>query len=65
MNGSRKRVTGILSGGPRGLILTTDDRHIWVVETDDDVAPMLNQRVVVEGALGGLDRLNAYWIGEA
>lgn len=65
MNGSRKRVSGTLSRGSRGLILTTDDSELWVIDTDDDVAGLLGQRVVAEGALAGLDRLKADWVGEA
>ncbi|MBX9898585.1 MAG: hypothetical protein K2Y17_11970 [Qipengyuania sp.] len=51
--------------GRRGLILTTDDSELWVVETDDDVTPLPGQRVTVKGAASGLDRLKADWIGAA
>ena len=65
MRGSRKRVSGMLGRGGRGLILTTDDSEIWVIDTDDDVAHLIGRRVVVEGAAASLDRLTADWIGAA
>ena len=65
VNGSRKRMSGTLSRGRRGLVLTTDDSELWVIDTDDDVARLLGQRVTVEGAAAGLDRLKADWIGAA
>lgn len=55
----------MLSRGKRGLILTTDDSELWVIDTDDDVARLLGQRVVVEGVPTGLDRLRVDWVGEA
>ena len=63
MSGSRKRVSGMLSRGRRGLILTTDDSELWVIDTDDEVGQLIGQRVIVEGAAGGFDRLKADWIG--
>lgn len=63
VNGSRKRLSGMLGRGRRGLILTTDDNELWVIETDDDVPRLLGRRVIVEGAVAGLDRLKAEWIG--
>ena len=65
VSGSRKRMPGMLDRGPRGLILTTDDSELWVVDTDDDVARLIGRRVIVEGAVAGLDRLKAAWIGAA
>jgi len=58
-------MSGTLSRGRRGLVLTTDDSELWVIDTDDDVAWLLGQRVTVEGAAAGLDRLKADWIGAA
>jgi hypothetical protein len=49
----------------RGLILTTDDSEVWVIDTDDDVAGLIGHRVVIEGTAAGLDRLTAEWIGVA
>ncbi len=65
VSGSRKRVCGKLGRGRRGLILTTEDGELWVVDTDDDVAHLTDHRVVVEGTALGLDRLRADWIGAA
>lgn len=65
MSGSRKRVSGLLSRGRRGLFLMTDDSELWVIDTDEDVTRLLGQRVVLEGAPIGLDRLRADWIGFA
>lgn len=65
MNSSRKRVSGTLSNGRRGLILTTDESEVWVIDTEDDAGQLLGRRVVVEGAHAGLDRLRADWIGAA
>lgn len=64
VNGSRKRVSGMLRGGRRGLILTTDESELWVISSDDDVAQLIGKRVMVEGYPAGLDRLKADWIGE-
>lgn len=63
MSGSRKRISGLLRRASRGLILTTDQGEIWVIETDDEVADLLGYRVVVEGTAAGLDRLKTDWIG--
>lgn len=57
------RVSGKLSRGRRGLILTTDDSDLWVVEADEDVTRLVGQRVVVEGVTTGMYRLKADWIG--
>ena len=65
MSGSRKRVSGVLSRGPRGLILTTDDSELWVIETDEDTTRLVGKRAVIEGTAAGLDRLRADWIGAA
>lgn len=64
VNGSRKRVSGMLDRGRRGLVLTTNENEIWVIETDEDLAQLIGKRVTVEGAPGGLDRLIADWVGE-
>lgn len=63
MNGSRKRVSGMLGRATRGLILTTDDSELWVIDTEDDVDRLIGHRVSVEGAAAGLDRLKADWVG--
>ena len=59
------RVSGMLSRGKRGLILTTDDSELWIIDTDDEVTRLIGHRVMVEGAAAGLDRLKADWIGAA
>ena len=63
VSGSRRRVSGLLGRGARGLILTTDESEFWVINTDDDVARLIGGRVIVEGVAAGLDRLKADWIG--
>ena len=55
----------MLGRGRRGLILTTGDSELWVIDTDDDVARLIGRRVMVEGTTVGLDRLKADWIGAA
>ncbi|NML94014.1 DUF5818 domain-containing protein [Novosphingobium olei] len=59
----RIRVSGILSIGSRGLMLTTPENQIWIIETDDLRDASSGQSVVVEGTVAGLDRLRADWIG--
>ncbi len=58
-------MSGTLRCASRGLILTTDDGEIWVIDTDDEVEDLLGNRVVVEGSAAGLDRLKTDWIGKA
>jgi len=59
------RVSGKLSRGRRGLILKTSDHELWVLDTVEDVEHLLEQNVVAEGLLAGLDRLKVDWIGIA
>ena len=65
VSGSRKRVSGVLGRGPRGLILTTDDSELWVIDAVDDVAQLVGRRVIAEGTAAGFDRLKVDWIGVA
>jgi len=65
VGGSRKRVSGILGRGPRGLILTTDESELWVIDAIDDVVRLVGRRVIAEGTTAGFDRLKADWIGAA
>ena len=65
MSGSRKRLCGLLGRGNRGLILTTDDSELWVIDAVDDVAQFVGRRVIAEGTASGFDRLKADWIGAA
>lgn len=59
MSGIRKRLSGMLGRGSRGLVLTTDVGDIWIIDTDDEVADLIGHLVVVEGGAAGLDRLKA------
>lgn len=65
LSGNRKRVSGILGRGPRGLMLTTDQSELWVIDATDDVARLVGRRVIAEGIAAGFDRLKADWIGAA
>ena len=38
LSGSRKRVVGILSHGQRGMILTTNEDEVWILERDESGA---------------------------
>jgi len=64
VSGTRKRVSGTLGRGPRGLVLTTGD-ELWIIDTDVDATRHIGRRVIIEGAVAGLDRLKADWIGAA
>ena len=63
--GKRKRVSGVLNHGRRGLSILTDARDLWVLDHDDIDPDLLGRRVIAEGVLAGLDRLSLEWIGEA
>lgn len=65
MKRGRVRLSGSLTRGKRGLILSTDDDQVWVVETDRPVELLIGKRVAAEGNALGIDRLVADWIGEA
>jgi hypothetical protein len=65
VSSGRKRMSGMLGRGPRGLVLTTDDNELWVIDTDDEVARFIGQRVMIDGTAVRLDRLKADWIGPA
>jgi hypothetical protein len=47
----------------RGLILTTDQHEIWVIEAEDNVDSLLGSKVIVDGVITGIDRVRADWIG--
>lgn len=66
-NGSkrRKRVSGVLNQGRRGLNIVTDAGDLWVIDTESVDPMLLGRRVTVEGTQAGLDRLNVEWVGEA
>ncbi|MFC0590895.1 DUF5818 domain-containing protein [Novosphingobium aquiterrae] len=63
----RRRVSGVLNHGGRGLNILTDAGDLWVIDRDDvDIDPdLLGCRVTAEGTQAGFDRLNVEWIGEA
>lgn len=63
----RKRVTGILSEGSRGMLLRTGPDELWVLETqavECDPA-LIGQSIIAEGMVAGIDRLRVDWIGIA
>jgi hypothetical protein len=65
-NGSsrRKRVSGVLNLGGRGLNILTDAGDLWVIDREDVDPDLLGRRVTAEGTQVGYDRLNIEWIGE-
>ena len=65
-NGSnrRKRVSGVLNHGGRGLNILTDAGDLWVIDSDDVDPDLLGRRVTAEGNQTGYDRLKIEWIGE-
>ncbi len=63
LSGSRKRVVGILSHGQRGLILTTNEDEVWILERDESGDDLVGSKVIVEGVVTGFDRLRIDWIG--
>jgi archaellum component FlaG (FlaF/FlaG flagellin family) len=66
-NGSRgrKRVSGVLYHGGRGLNILTDGGDLWVLDLEDVDPGLLGHRVTVEGTQSGYDRLTVEWIGES
>lgn len=63
MSAGRIRVSGTLSRGRRGMILTTKDNNVWIVESRDPVSQLPGSTVIVDGVIDGVDRLKADWIG--
>lgn len=63
VSSGRIRVSGMLSRGRRGMILTTQDDEVWIVECEDPTDELFSSTVVVEGTVVGIDRLRADWIG--
>ena len=64
-NGKRRRLSGRLDHGPRGLTILTDAGDLWVLEQEDVDSDLLGRLVIAEGVLVGLDRLKVDWIGQA
>ena len=56
-------MSGLLSRGNRGLILTTSDDEIWIVESENGADDLVGSTVIVEGTVAGMGRLRADWIG--
>lgn len=64
-NSRRKRVSGVLNHGGRGLNILTDAGDLWVIDRDDVDPDLLGRRVTAEGIQAGYDRLQVEWLGEA
>ena len=65
MSSGRIRVSGLLSRGRRGLILTTKDDQLWIVESEHNADDLVGSAVIIDGIVAGMDRLRADWIGAA
>lgn len=63
MSAGRIRVTGLLSRGSRGFVLSAKDEAVWVIDADQPIDQLIGEDVVAEGTVIGLDRLKADWIG--
>lgn len=63
VSSGRIRVSGMLSRGRRGMILTTKSDEVWIVESEDVTDDLIGSNVTVEGVVAGMDRLRADWIG--
>ncbi|MFO1254350.1 MAG: DUF5818 domain-containing protein [Sphingomonadaceae bacterium] len=61
----RKRVSGVLNHGGRGLNILTDAGDLWVIDRDEVDLDLLGRRVTAEGIQSGYDRLQVEWIGES
>jgi hypothetical protein len=65
LSAGRIRVTGLLSRGNRGSVLSVKDDAVWVIDADQPIDQLVGEDVVAEGTVIGLDRLKADWIGVA
>ena len=63
VSSGRIRVSGMLSRGRRGMILTTNDDEVWIIESEESVDGLIGMDVIVDGTVVGLDRLKSDWIG--
>lgn len=61
----RRRVSGVLDHGVRGLNIQTEAGDLWVLDRDGIDADLLGRRVTAEGTLIGFDRIQVDWIGAA
>lgn len=60
----RKRVSGRLEVGPRGLNILTDAGDLWVLDRDEFDNDLLGRQVVAEDVLISFARLQVDWLGE-
>ena len=63
-NNRRKRVSGVLNDGSRGLNIVTDAGDLWVIDLEEVDPDLIGSRVTGEGVQTGYDRLQVEWIGE-
>ena len=63
VSSGRIRVSGLLSRGRRGMILTTKADDVWIVEGEEVAGDLFGTQVIVEGVVAGMDRLRADCIG--
>lgn len=63
VSSGRIRVSGLLSRGRHGMILTTKVDDVWIVEGEEVVGDLICTQVIVEGVVAGMDRLRADRIG--
>ena len=64
VSSSRIRVSGMLSRGSCGMILTTKVGELWIVETEMPTDNPVGSTIVDEGTIAGVDRLRADWVGK-
>lgn len=65
MSADRVRMVGKLSLGRRGLMLSTKDEAIWIVDSAEPADHFIGAQIVLEGVIVGLDRVRADWIGNS
>ncbi|MCT2401077.1 DUF5818 domain-containing protein [Novosphingobium sp. HK4-1] len=56
-------MSGTLSHGRRGMILTTAADDVWIIEGDDVGEDFIGSTVTVDGVVAGMDRIRADWLG--
>jgi hypothetical protein len=63
--GKLYRVSGTLLYSRRGLVLAADDGGTWALNVGRNADALIGQRVTVEGARSGFDRLDVDRISPA
>src|SRR3546814_15707027 len=63
VSSGRIRVSGMLSRGRRGMILTTKSDKVWIVESEAVTDDLIGSNVPVEGVVAVMVRHRADWIG--